>query len=232
MKLDEEAVLEALRGGLVVSVQAKHGSPLRSTPIIVAIAAAVLEGKPAGLRINGPEHVRAVRELTDVPIIGLNKVQAERRNIITPKMAHAVGLAEAGADIIAIDATREVLGEDFSYLTRVRQETGRPIMADVSTLEEGRRAWDAGATIVSTTLSGYTPETVRMSLCPDLELISELVSHNIRVSAEGRYRSQEDVISAFARGAFAVIVGGAITDPASITSMYVGASPRSHVRTP
>lgn len=226
MKRDETTILDALSGGLIVSVQAKQDSPLRNTSIIAAITAAVLEGKPAGLRINGPDHIRAVRNLTKIPIVGLHKVHTGRRNIITAQLSHAVGLAEAGADIIAIDATHEVLGSDFSYLRRVIDETGRLIMADVSTLDEGLRAWEAGASIVSTTLSGYTPESLSTKLGPDLALVSELARNNVRVTAEGRYRSQDDVKSAFELGAFAVIVGGAITDPASITASFVTASPR------
>jgi N-acylglucosamine-6-phosphate 2-epimerase len=226
---DGAAILKELAGGLIVSVQAKQGSPLCSTPIIAAIAAAVLEGQPAGLRINGPDHVRAVRELTQLPIIGLHKVHVGARNIITAQMSHALGLAEAGADIIAVDATNEVLGEDFSYLTRVMEETGLPVMADVSTFDEGLRAWDVGAMLVSTTLSGYTPESRSASSGPDLVLVSELTRRSVRVTAEGRYRSPEDIDAAFALGAFAVIVGGAITDPGSITSSYVKVSPRSRV---
>lgn len=229
MRKDAASLLDAIEGGLVVSVQARNGSPLRSTPIIVAITAAVLEGRPAGLRINGPDDIRAVRTLTDLPIIGLHKIHSGRRNIITPKLSQAVGLAEAGADIIAIDATHEALGDDFSYLTQVIEETGCPIMADISTLEEGRRAWEAGASMVSTTLSGYTPESATLAQGPDLALVSELAGSNIRVTAEGRYRKREDIASAFARGAFAVIVGGAITDPASITASFVNASPRSQL---
>jgi N-acylglucosamine-6-phosphate 2-epimerase len=231
VRRDLNALLEAIDGGLIVSVQAKDGSPLRSTPIIVALTAAVLEGKPAGLRINGPDDIRGVRALTTLPIIGLHKLHSGRRNIITPKMSQAVALAEAGADIIAIDATREVLGDDFSYLTHVLEETGCPVMADVSTIEEGRRAWEAGASIVSTTLSGYTPNSATVAQGPDLALVSELASRDIRVTAEGRYRKREDIASAFARGAFAVIVGGAITDPASITASFVDVSPRSHLPT-
>lgn len=218
--------IDSLAGGLVVSVQARSGSPLRSTSIIAAISLAILESRPAGLRLNGPEDIRAVRPLTDLPIIGLHKVTSDRRSVITPSLALAAGLAEAGADIIAIDATTEVLGEDFSLIATVAQETGLPVMADVSTLAEGRRAWETGAALVGTTLSGYTPESGSFDGGPDLDLVSGLADVGVRVVAEGRYRTLADVKSAFELGAYSVVVGGAISDPSAIAARFIGASPR------
>ncbi|MBN9152203.1 MAG: putative N-acetylmannosamine-6-phosphate 2-epimerase [Cryobacterium sp.] len=220
------SVIDLLEGGLVVSVQARAGSPLRSTPIIVAMSEAILESQPAGLRLNGPEDIRAVRLLTDLPIIGLHKVTSDRRNVITPSLALAAGLAEAGADIIALDATTEVLGENFSLIATVARETGLPVMADVSTLEEGRRAWETGAALVGTTLSGYTPESGSFDGGPDLDLVSRLADAGVRVVAEGRYRTLSEVSSAFDLGAFSVVVGGAISDPSAIAARFIGASPR------
>lgn len=223
--MNNAAVFELMRGGVVVSVQASDGSPLRSTPVISAMTAAVLRGQPAGLRINGPEDIRAVRSLTQLPIIGLHKVHNGIRNIITPNLSLAVGLAEAGADIIAVDATREVLGSDFSFLERVANETGRPVMADISTLEEARRAWDLGVGVVSTTLSGYTPESVSPDGGPDLELVTKIAEQGMTVIGEGRYRTLAQVASGFERGALAIVVGGAISDPGSITASFVTVSP-------
>jgi N-acylglucosamine-6-phosphate 2-epimerase len=221
--------LAALSGGLVASVQANAGSPLRSTPIIAALAEAALQGGPAGLRINSPEDVAAVRPLTALPIIGLHKVHNGTRNIITPRIEHAAALVEAGADVVAIDTTREVLGDDFSYLGRVSQAYGVPVMADVSTLDEGLRAWEAGAALVGTTLSGYTPESAGGDVGPDLELLAALADAGVRVVGEGRFTTPEQVARAFELGAFAVVVGGAITDPAAITASFVRASPRARV---
>lgn len=218
--------LESIRGGLVASVQAPDGSPLRSTAIISALTAAILEGNPAGLRINGPEDIRAVRSLTRLPIIGLHKVHNGTRDIVTPELSLAVGLAQAGADIIAVDATWEVLGGDFSILERVASETGLPVMADISTFEEACRAWDLGVAVVSTTLSGYTPESASVDSGPDLTLVSQLAERGMTVIGEGRYRTLAQVESGFARGAFAIVVGGAISDPGSITAEFVDVSPK------
>ncbi|MBT9405096.1 N-acetylmannosamine-6-phosphate 2-epimerase, partial [Salmonella enterica subsp. enterica serovar Typhimurium] len=143
--------LALLRGRLVASVQASAGAPARDTHVIGALAESALLGGASGLRLNGPEDIRRVRPVTDAPIIGLHKVWNGVRNVITPERALAAGLAEAGADIIAVDATTEQLGTDFRLIGEVAAATGRPVMADVSTVAEGERAWAAGAAVVGTT---------------------------------------------------------------------------------
>lgn len=217
----------AIERGVVVSVQASAGSPLRHTPIIAAIAEAALASEPAGLRINGPADISAVRSLTTRPIIGLHKVNNGTRNIITPTLELAQGLVDAGADIVAVDATREVLGTDFSYIRRLVTILPRPVMADVSTFEEGVLAWEAGAALVGTTLSGYTPHSPRQPNSPDLSLIKLLTDAGIRTVGEGRFTSPSQVSEALTLGAFAVVVGGAITDPTAIASRFVNAT-RTH----
>jgi N-acylglucosamine-6-phosphate 2-epimerase len=221
--------LELITGRLIASVQASAGSPVRDTEVIAALAESALVGGASALRLNGPDDIRRVRPATTVPIIGLHKVFNGTRNIITPDVALAVGLAQAGADIIAVDATVEQLGESFALLGEIAEATGRPVMADVSTFEEGVRAWEAGATVVGTTLSGYTPHSPGGD-GPDLRLVAELVAAGVPTIAEGRYQTPEQVRQAFDAGALAVVVGGAITDPIAITRRFVAVTPA--VRTP
>ncbi|MDQ0643838.1 N-acetylmannosamine-6-phosphate 2-epimerase [Microbacterium murale] len=220
------AALEALTGGLVVSVQADDGTPVRNVEVIAALAESALLGGAHGLRLNGPDDVRRLRPVTELPIIGLHKVHNGIRNVITPEIGLAVGLAEAGADIIAVDATVEQLGARFDMLREIADATRRPVMADVSTFEEGVLAWENGASVVGTTLSGYTPESRRAVGAgsiddPDLRLVAELVAAGIPTMAEGRYRTPSQVAAAFDAGVLAVVVGGAITDPIAITRRFV-----------
>lgn len=221
--------LELLRDSLVASVQASAGTPARDTHVIGALAESALLGGASGLRLNGPEDLRRVRSATAVPLIGLHKVWNGVRNVITPDVAFAEGLAAAGADVIAVDATTEQLGTDFGLLGRIAQATGLPVMADVSTAEEGRRAWEAGAAVVGTTLSGYTPHSPRQD-GPDLDLVAALAAAGIPTIAEGRYQTPEQVRAAFDAGAFAVVVGGAITDPIALTRRFVAATPKAGER--
>jgi N-acylglucosamine-6-phosphate 2-epimerase len=96
-------------------------------------------------------------------------------------------------------------------------------MADVSTPDEGVAAEAAGADMVGTTMSGYTPYSPQQDE-PDLELVKHLAAKlTIPVLAEGRYRYAEQINQALANGAVAVVVGGAITRPQEITARLVKA---------
>ncbi|MBX3195343.1 MAG: putative N-acetylmannosamine-6-phosphate 2-epimerase [Microbacteriaceae bacterium] len=215
--------LDAIEGGLIVSCQAPRRSPLRDPAIMAHLALAAELGGAVGLRVNGPEDIRAVAAATSVPIVGLHKVPGTRRDIITPDAGLAGSLVDAGADIVAVEATAETLGDDLGLLASVRA-LGVPVMADIATLDEGLRAWDAGVELVGTTLSGYTTDTTPAPDDPDIALVAALVARGVRVIAEGRYRSPAQVRAAFEAGAFAVVVGGAITDPLTTTERFAAAA--------
>ncbi|WP_214326331.1 N-acetylmannosamine-6-phosphate 2-epimerase [Nonomuraea sediminis] len=218
-------VLEAIRDGLVVSCQAPEGHPLRRTSVIALLAECAERGGAVGVRINHPDDVRAAKALVRVPVIGLTKVaRPEARPLITPTLELASELVAAGADLVAVEATSSA-----SLVKLVRAELGVPVMADVSTLDEGLRAWDFGASLVSTTLSGYTAESPCAGDEPDLELVERLASHGVRTVAEGRLRTPEHVATAFAAGAWSVVIGGAVTDPLAITQRLVAATPLGHL---
>ena len=92
--------------GLIVSCQAPITSPLHNPTIIAAMAQASANNGAKAVRIDTPNHIKAVKEKVPVPIIGLWKqIVAESDVYITPQFHHALAVAEAGADIIAIDAT-------------------------------------------------------------------------------------------------------------------------------
>jgi N-acylglucosamine-6-phosphate 2-epimerase len=220
-------LLCALEGILIVSCQTPANHPMRDTETIARVAKSVLLGGAGGLRINGPEDIRAVRAITELPIIGLYKETGPRREVITIHVEQARAVADAGADIVAMDATLEVFDDVPAALTRAAAACNAPIMADISNLNEGLQAWDAGVKFVSTTLSGYTPYTFRNDDRPDIELVGKLAARGVRVIAEGRYSTPDEVEAAFDSGAFAVVVGGAITDPMAITRRFAFAAPRS-----
>lgn len=221
-----------LSHGFIASVQADEGSPLRDSRIIAAIAKATVLGGADGLRINSPADIRAVREVTDTPIIGLSKVNNGTRDIITPTIEQALELAAAGADIIAIDASREARGTNLSLIPDVAEQTGLPVMADVSNVSEGIQAWDAGAALVGTTLSGYTPDSPQDTEKPDFFLIEQLSNRGIRTVAEGRLRTPSDLVRALSCGAYAAVVGRALTDPLITSARYAAALVTARTRTP
>ena len=70
------------------------------------MALAAEAGGAVGIRANSPADIAAIRAVTDLPLIGLSKVEMTDFEVyITPTIADAVAVADAGADIIALDAT-------------------------------------------------------------------------------------------------------------------------------
>jgi putative N-acetylmannosamine-6-phosphate epimerase len=214
------------RGGFVVSCQARPDNPLHGPVFMAAMAMAAEEGGAHGIRANGIADIAAIRAVTRLPLIGILKRFEEAYPVsITPDLASALAVIGAGADIVALDATArprngEALGD---LLPLVRARTGKPVMADVATLAEARQAAALGADAVATTLCGYTQETAaRPGEGPDLELVSALVEAlSVPVVAEGRFTTPEQVREAFRRGAHAVVVGTAITNPREIVRRFV-----------
>ncbi len=216
------------KGALVISCQARADNPLHGPVYMSAMAQAAEAGGARGIRANGEADVAAIRAVTKLPIIGIAKVWDDRFPVyITPGFEQAAQVARAGADIVGIDATpRPRNGEPVDRLIgRIRAELGREVFADIATLEEGRAAQAAGATYVATTLAGYTEETAaRKTGGPDLELLSALVAEvPVPIVAEGRFDTPELVAEAFRRGAHAVVVGTAVTNPREITKKFVQA---------
>jgi N-acylglucosamine-6-phosphate 2-epimerase len=216
------------KGALVVSCQARADNPLHGPVHMSAMAHAAQAGGAGGIRATGEAEVAAIRAVTRLPIIGIAKVWDDRFPVyITPGFEQAAQIAKAGADIVGLDATpRPRDGEPVERLIgRIRTELGKEVFADIATLEEGRAAHAAGANYVATTLSGYTEETAsRKTEGPDLELLSALVAEiSAPIVAEGRFDAPDLVAEAFRRGAHAVVVGTAITNPREITRNFVRA---------
>ena len=216
-----------LRGQLVVSCQALADEPLHSSQIMVAMARAAAMGGAAGIRANSPADIAAIRDAVDLPIIGLYKTEAKGFPLhITPTLSHAQAAAEAGADIVAVDATARphTDGNDgVGFIALLKRELGVPVLADISTFEEGVAAAEAGADMVGTTLAGYTPYS-RQSDEWDAELVRDLVAAvNVPVIAEGRIWTPQQAREALDLGAFAVVVGSAITRPRLIAARFVRA---------
>jgi N-acylglucosamine-6-phosphate 2-epimerase len=215
-------------GSLVVSCQAGPGNPFHSPEPMALMARAAEAGGAAAIRANGAADVAAIRAVTRLPIIGLNKLGDPGGVFITPTFESAVGIVEAGADLIALDGTLRPRpdGADLAgQIDRIHRELGVPVLADVDTLEAGLAAREAGADLVATTLSGYT--NGRTPSGPDVELVRQLAAKlDCPVVAEGRIRTPEDVRAVCAAGAHAVVVGYAITNPMDITARLVGAIPR------
>ncbi len=221
-------VIEDLRGGLIVSCQAQPGSPVYGPKYMAAFARCAEMAGAVGLRVNGPADVRAVRKAVTLPIIGIYKLRTEQYPVyITPSVQAARQVVRAGANIVAIDATHRPRESGLSpeqLIAAIHETLGCPVMADVDSLEEGIAAAQAGADIVATTMAGYT-QARPMTSGPDLDLLRELSDRlSVPVICEGRVQRPEDVRRAFEAGAYAVVVGTAITNPTAIAQSFVNAA--------
>jgi N-acylglucosamine-6-phosphate 2-epimerase len=103
------------------------------------------------VRVNSPQDIRAVLKRCSLPVISLHKMPMGHRSVITPTLALAQGLVDAGADIIAIDFTHETPADLAGLADAIHQKLGRLVMAGVSTVDEGLEAWASGVDFVGTT---------------------------------------------------------------------------------
>jgi len=215
-------LLDKLRGGLFVSCQPVPGGPMDRPEIVAAFALAALAGGACGLRIEGVENLRAVRQLTQAPVIGLVKRDLPSSPVrITPLLEDVEALAKAGADIIAFDATDRQRPVSRADLVKAIHAAGRLAMADCAFPEDGVAARALGVEVLGSTMSGYTGGPVPDA--PDLHLVSALRRTGGFVVAEGRYHSPALAARALAAGADAVVAGSAITRTEHVTGWFVSA---------
>ncbi len=204
--------------GLIVSCQALENEPLHSSFIMGKMALASYEGGAVGIRANSIEDIKEIKKNVNLPIIGIIKKDYE--NIIpyiTPTMKEVEQLIEEGVDIIAVDAT---MNQDENFLKEIIEKyKNQKFMADISTYEEGIRADKLGFDYVGTTLIGYTEQSKGIE---KFEVLEKLIKDckNAKVIAEGNFNTPEQARKAIDMGAYAVVVGSAITRPQLITKTF------------
>lgn len=217
-------LVAALEDTLIVSCQAYPGEAMRDPRTMAQVAAAVQAGGASAVRAQGIEDIRAVKAAVDVPVIGIWKDGAEGV-FITPTLEHCIAVIEAGADILALDGTQRPRPDGRSLaetVQAVRERFDGPLMADCDSAESALAAAELGIEIIGTTLAGYTGAREKTD-GPDLELLAELAGALPATSvlvAEGRVHTPAQAAAAKATGAFAVVVGTAITHPTSITTWF------------
>lgn len=220
------SILERLRGGLIVSVQAWPDSPLDDPVVIAAMAAAAERNGAVGVRVQGVANLQAVRARVSLPLVGLIKrTYPGFEPYITPTAEEVRAVAAAGADVVAFDATQR---------ERPRRTTVRELveavaaggcipMADCSSGSDAARAIEAGAAIVATTLCGYTAETSGWAL-PAFDVVRQLANCNAFAVCEGGVTEPQQVRAALDAGADAVVVGTAITNVDWLVRRFAGSA--------
>lgn len=216
-----DPLLAKLKHRIIVSCQPVTDGPMDSTAIVTAMGLAAEYGGAAGLRIEGIESTRTVANASSLPIIGIVKrALADTPVVITPLIEDVDGLADAGASIIAYDATQRDRPVPTAAIVRRIQDAGVLAMADCASVEDGKQALAEGAQILGTTLSGYAYGELPEHAPPDLNLVQELAAMDAFVVAEGRFRTPDEAAEAIKYGADSVVVGSAITRIEHITSWF------------
>lgn len=217
-----QSVIERIRHQLIVSCQAYPGEPMRHPQTMAQIALSAQMGGAGGIRCQGLADISAIKGQVSVPVIGIWK-EGDDGVYITPTLRHARCCVAAGADIVALDATDRPRpdGLTLAQTAAALKRDGVTIMADCGCLDDARNAVDAGFDIISTTLSGYTgarPATPG----PDWELLEAMLREfpDVPVICEGRIHTPEDARRVMDMGAWAAVVGTAITHPMRITGWY------------
>lgn len=220
-------LIKSLKASLIVSVQAYPGEPLRTPETMAQMARACELGGAAAIRCQGLSDIAAIKGRVEVPVIGLWK-DGHEGVYITPTLRHARACVAAGADIVAIDATdrHRPDGKLLEDTVHPLQEEGVLLMADCMTIEDIRHAYELGFDLVSTTLSHNKP-AIETSLNegPDLPLLRQAVEEfpDLPIICEGHVHTPQDARAALDVGAWAVVVGTAITHPTSVTSWFKAA---------
>lgn len=221
-KFDLASIDTVMVGGLVVSCQPVQDGPLDHDECVVRLALAAVDGGAVGIRLEGASRVALGKSCLNVPVIGIIKRDlADFEVRITPYLRDVDALVDAGADIVAFDATTRHRPVPVKKLVDRIHQGGRVAMADCATLEDARLAVAYGCDIVGTTLAGYTGGHVPDQ--PDFALLQQFAGLHVRVMAEGRYGDPASVARAKALGAWAVTVGTSITRIEKIVAEYAHA---------
>lgn len=229
-------IVEKLMGGLVISCQAYEDTPLYGPDYMVAFAKCAEMGGATGLRACWPQDISAIKKaVPNLPIIGINKRFGTGDPLdeifITPDFKSAKEVIDAGADILALDCTIRPI-RPFDELVALLKEIRNaypdiPIMADLSTLDEGIQVANTGLVdIISATLAGYTRQSLEWkSDGPAVELVREMKKNiSLPINAEGRIWERGQLKEVIDAGADMVCIGSAVTRPHLITERFVKAN--------
>ncbi len=218
-------ICRSFEGRLIVSCQAADGDAFRTSDAMARFARAARDGGAMGIRAEGAEDIAAIRAAVDLPIIGIRKSLHEDGGIlITPTFAEARTLVNAGADMVALDCTVRGQGSGaLERLRRIKAELGVPVLADIATVAEAVAAAEAGADFVLSTMRGYTAETRQFRIFEPEFIVALRQAVSVPVIAEGRIWTPAEAQAAMEAGAFAVIVGTAITRPHEIARRFADA---------
>lgn len=228
--MNKEQIFEQIHHGLIVSCQALEHEPLYTTEggVMPLMAKAAAMSGAVGIRANTVRDITQIKAVVDLPVIGIIKKDYPGTPMyITVTMAEVDALVGCGVDILAVQGTSALRPDGKTAPEFIREVKAKYpdqlLMADIATFEEAMTCAEAGANFVGTTMRGYTPETTGLNDI-DFDFVAKLAKEcPAKVIAEGHIHYPEQARKALEAGAYALVVGGAITRPAEITARFTAA---------
>lgn len=228
--MNHQEIFDQIHGGLIVSCQALETEPLYRPEggIMPLMAKAAAMSGAVGIRANTVRDITQIKAVVDLPVIGIIKKDYPGTPLyITVTMDEVDALVGCGVDILAVQGTSGLRPDGSTAAQFIRQVKEKYpdqlLMADIATVEEAMACAEAGADFVGTTMRGYTPETAGINDI-DFDFVAQLARQcPAKVIAEGHIHYPEQARRALEAGAYALVVGGAITRPAEITARFTAA---------
>ena len=219
--MDKEKLFAQIKGGLIVSCQALEHEPLytKEGGVMPLMAKAAAMSGAVGIRANTVRDITQIKQVVDLPVIGIIKKDYPGTPMyITVTMKEVDELVACGVDILAVQGTGALRPDGSTSAEFIRaikaKYPDQLVMADCDNYENA---------MASTTKRGYTPETQGIDDI-DFDFVHKLATEcPAKVIAEGHIHYPEQAVKALEAGAFALVVGGAITRPAEITARFTGA---------